>query len=134
MSYSLTHIDPRFLDVLWPDISALLGRAISKNKGECDLSQLRAQIAYGGAHLLVWQAGETIVAAVTVEFKQYPNFRSAHVAYMAGMTSEEFWQSFRDWARNSGASNVECLCGEGEERLFQRYGMKTVYRMMRTEL
>ncbi len=130
----LIHINPHYLDRVWPEVETLLAQAIAKNKGESDLSQLRAQIAYGGAHLLVWQEGNSVVSVVTVEFKQYPNFRSAHVAYMAGSTSDDFWQAFKDWARTSGASNVECLCGEGEERLFHRYGMHTEYHMMRAAL
>jgi hypothetical protein len=130
----LTHIDPRYLDTVWPEVSPLLADAVAKNRGECDLSQLRAQIAYGGAQLLVWHEGDDVVSAASIEFKQYPNFRAAHVAYLAGKTSPEFWDAFRDWARKTGASCVESLCGAGEERLFQHYGMETTYRMMRASL
>lgn len=130
----LTHIDPRYLDAVWPDVAPLLQQAVAKNHGESDLSQLRAQIAYGGAQLIVWHEGDEIIAAASIEFKQYPNFRAAHVAYLAGQSSAEFWEAFKDWARKSGASCVESLCGPAEERLFQHYGMETTYRMMRASL
>jgi hypothetical protein len=130
----LTHIDPRFLDAVWPEVAPILAKAIAKNNGECDLAQLRAQIAYGGAHLLVWQEGEATIAAASIEFKQYPNFRAAHVAYLAGQTSNDFWGAFRAWAKASGASCVEGWCGEAEERLFKHFGMTPTYRLMRDTL
>lgn len=128
----LTHIDPRYLDKIWPQVDKLLSSAISKNKGESDLSQLRAQIAYGGAQLLVWQEDDELSVA-TVEFKQYPNYRSAHVSYLAGKTGEEFWKAFKEWAGQHGASYVECLCGPAEARLYGRFGMTAEYTMMRAK-
>lgn len=130
----ITHIDPRHLDAVWPEVSPLLAEAVAKNKGECDLSQLRAQIAYGGAQLLVWHEGDDVVSAASIEFKQYPNFRAAHVAYLAGKTSQEFWDAFRDWARKTGASCVECLCAPPQARLFTKYGMAETYRVVRARL
>ena len=130
----LTHINPAFLDTVWPDVSQLLGTAIAKNHGEADLGQVRAQIAFGGAQLLVWEGDHPVESVCVVEFKQHANFRSALVAYLAGKTSEEFWSEFKGWAKQHGASQVECLCDRGQEKIFHRYGMETVYRLMRIRL
>lgn len=128
----LTHINPIHLDTVWPDVAPLLAEAIAKNHGEATLDQVRMQIAYGSAELLVHEQDATSIAVV--EFKQHPNYRVAHVSYMAGAASEDFWLAFKRWAAASGASQVECLCGPGEERLFARYGMETAYRLMRASL
>jgi hypothetical protein len=130
----LTHIDRRYLDQVWPAVAPMLAQAVEKNQGEGDLSQLRAQIAYGGAELLVWSVDDEVRGAVTVEFKQYPNYRAAHIAYMGGEHHAEYLDEFKAWARVQGASVLECLCGASHERLFHRYGWQTTYTMMRQSL
>lgn len=129
----LTHIDRRYLDQVWPSVAPMLAQAVEKNHGENDLAQLRAQIAFGGAHLLIWEAGEERTA-VTVEFKQYANYRTAWVSYMAGVLTPEAFLAFAAWARDKGASKIECLAGESQARLFTKQGFREAYRLMRYEL
>lgn len=129
----LTHIDPRQLDKVWPTVAPLLSRAIEKNAGECDLSQLRAQIAYGGAQLLVWEGdGKTVVA--TVEFQQYPNYRTALLTYVGGEGADGALAELKPWADAHGASKIECWCGPAQARLFARWGFQETHRAMRIDL
>lgn len=127
----LTHIDRRYLDQVWPAVAPILAQAVEKNQGEGDLSQLRAQIAYGGAELLVWSVDDEVRGAVTVEFKQYPNYRAAHIAYMGGEHYAEYLDEFKQWAHQQGASVLECLCGPSQARLFAQQGFTEAYRHMR---
>lgn len=129
----LTHIDRRYLDAVWPTVAPVLQRAVEKNHGENDMAQLRAQIAFGGAHLLVWEAGEERTAVVA-EFKQYANYRTAWVSYMSGALTAEALLAFATWARDMGASKIECLAGEAQARLFTKHGFHEAYRLMRYEL
>lgn len=129
----ITHIDPRFLDVVWPEVSPVLEAAVAENHGEETLDQLRARIAFGGAALLVGDFNGSRSVAV-IEFTQHANFRVAMVNYLAGETSDGAWEEFKSWARGAGASKMECRCRPVLLRLFSRYGFDEVYRVARCEL
>lgn len=131
---SFIHIDPRFLDRVWPEVAPILERAIAQSHGEHTIDQLRAEIAFGGSHLLVQSDGEAVIAAATVQFKQYPNFRTAWVSYLAGKTSDEAWSVLKQWAIDHGASYIESLCGPAQARLFSHYGFEEAYRLVRCKL
>lgn len=130
----MIHVDPRFLDRVWPKVEAMLATAIAYNHGEHTIDQLRAEIAYGGSNLLVQMDGEDVIAVATVQFKQYPGFRTAWVSYLAGKTSAEAWDRLKAWSSDNGASFIECLCDESHARLFDEYGFKDTYHLMRCEL
>ena len=132
----LTHIDRRYLDQVWPAVAPLLAQAVEKNHGEGDLAQLRAQVAYGGAELLVWQEKpeDAIRAVATVEWKQYPNYRAAWVSYMSGHEMAGAMGEVREWAKQQGASKIECLCGKAQAKLFEQRGFAEAYRLMRYDL
>ena len=131
----LIQIDPRFLDSAWPRVEGLLSSAIATNHGEHTPDQLRMEIAYGVSILLVYadDAGN-VGSAATVQFKQYPGFRSAWISYLAGKSSPESWGALTSWAKDNGASCIECLCGPSQARLFERFGFKDTYRVMRNAL
>jgi hypothetical protein len=130
----LVHIDPRFLDKVWVEVGPVLAEAVATNKGEHTLDQLRAEIAYGGSHLLVYQVGETVKGAATISFKQYPNYRTAWVSYMAGHDTADALPLLKQWAAEHGASHLECLCGAGQAKLFEQRGFTEAYRLMRCGL
>jgi len=111
----------------------LLAHAVAENLGESDLAQLRAQIAYGDVHLLVWE-GEDRLGVAVVEFKQYPNFRSLHVMYAAGEDVGAALEELKPWADARGASKIECWCGDAQARLFKRSGFREAYKVMRVDV
>lgn len=131
---NFTHIDQKHLDAVWPAVSSMLDEAIQAGCGESDISQLRAKIAFGGAHLLVIDDGKSVVSVAVLSFTQYANYRAAHIEYMAGHAEADMLEEVKGWARAHGASKIQCLCDEPRARLFGRVGLSKVYNMMRADL
>lgn len=130
----LTLINPDYLDVVWPTIADLLSRAITTNHGEETIDQVRMQIAEGRKYLFIWHEGERPITVVVVGMQQMPNCRIAHVAYLAGDSTEAGWSSLKEACRKLGASKVQAFCGKPQARLFRRFGLTDTYTVMRAEL
>jgi hypothetical protein len=134
MAGQLIHIDPIHLDSVWPHVEALLSAAVAKAHGEVDISQLRAQIVRGDAELLVWEMDGQVQSAGTVNFINYPNYRVAYVSFLSGKFTAESFGSLQEWCRRLGASMIQCWTDDAIARLYQRYGFKKAYNVMRIDL
>lgn len=130
----LTHIDPRYLDAVWQTVAPMLAESVVVNRGEEDLSQLRARIAFGGSELLVWESDDGVQGVATVEWKQYPNYRVAFVSNMAGHQTAEALPELCAWAKQHGASKLECMCHGARARLYRQRGFTEDYSVMRYKL
>lgn len=128
------HIDPIYLDTVWPHVEALLFSAVAKAHGEVDISQLRAEIVRGDVILVIWQDDGKVVSAGTVSFINYPNYRVAYVSFLSGRFSEASFSAFKDWCRRCGASKIQCWTDDAIARLYQRYGATKAYNVMRFDL
>ena len=130
----LTHIDPRYLDTVWPQVSGQLSRALKTNKGEETLDQVRLKVVQGHYSLLVHTEGDDIETVVIAEFIDHPNTRIAHLAYVAKTISPAGLAAFREWAKTHGASQMQAFCADAQSRLFKRYGFTDTYHVMRVAL
>lgn len=130
----LVHIDPRYLDAVWPHVEALLSEAIDRAHGETDISQLKMEIRQGITELFVWQEADVVITAGTVSFTNYPNYRVANVSYLGGRYTDESFQAMKSWLASLGASHLQCWCDDAAARLYTRYGMRHAYNVMRCEL
>lgn len=134
MAVTLTHINPIYLDAVWPKVVGLLSSAVAKAKGEITLDQLRYQVLSGRAHLLVTEDSGEVVSAATVEFVNYPNFRVAYCSFMAGSTGSGQFEALKNWAVEQGASRIDCWTDDATARLFSRFGFAKQYNVLRVEL
>lgn len=133
---SLVAIDRRYIDQAWPFVVDMLKPAVECNHGEATLEQVRSQIAYGDASLLVWQEDQTPTGAAVVEFVQHPNMRVAHISYIGGrsIVRQDVFNQVKEWCRSQGASEVRALCDEAHARLFGRTGFTEIYRLVKVTL
>lgn len=131
---TLTLIDSIHLDAVWAIVAPILARAIRANHGEESLDQVRMQIAEGRKYLFIWHEGERPITVVVVGMQQMPNCRIAHVAYLAGESTEAGWSSLKEACRKLGASKIQAFCGKPQARLFRRFGMADAYTVMRADL
>lgn len=135
MPGTFTHINPIYLDRVWPEVEPLLSRAVAKGRGEIDISQLRADVVRGDVELFVWQDDEgQVETAGIVRFTAYPNYRVAHVSFLGGRYSDESFDMLKTWCRNNGASYIQCWTDDAAGRLYQRYGFEKAYNVMRFKL
>lgn len=131
----LTHIDPRFLDAVWPDVADLLDSALKKGDGEMTIDQMKLLVRQGYFQLVLWHEGDEVVSAGVVEPINYPNYRVARAAYLSGRYTEESFAALRDWCRDVlGAVKVECFGSDAIARLYSHYGFEKKYNMLRIDL
>lgn len=132
----LIHVQRKYLDQAWPTAEGLLSVAIGCNHGEATLDQVKSQIAYGGADLLLWYEGEACLGAAVIEFVQHPNVRVAHISYIGGrgIVRDDVFAELSNWCRQQGASEIRALCDESHARLFERTGFYEIYRMVKVAL
>lgn len=134
MPGQFSHIDPIYLDTVWPHVEALLFSAVAKAHGEVDISQLRAEIGRGDVCLVVWEEGGQVISAGTVTFINYPNYRVAYVSFLSGRFSAESFEALKAWCRSLGASKIQCWTDDAIARLYERYGAVKAYNVMRFDL
>ena len=128
----LIHIAPKFLDEVWPQVEPLLLPAVASNRDEATLAQVKMQLAYGQADLLLWEVDAVLLGAGVVEFVQHPNKRVAHVSYAGGrqLMTPVMFAAVKAWCRQQGASEIRALCGAAQARLFRRLGYEPIYSMI----
>ena len=131
---TLTLINSTHLDAVWAMVAPILSRAIQENHGEESIDQVRMQIAEGRKYLFIWHEGERPITVVVVGMIQMPNCRMAHVAYLAGESTEEGWAELKQACRQLGASKIQAFCGKPQARLFRRFGLADTYTVMRADL
>lgn len=132
---TLIWIDRCFLDDVWPTVAPLLARAVACNRGEASIDQVRAQVVYGQAELLVAQGDDgAALGAAIVQFVSHPGYRVANVSYLAGRTSPAMFEELKRWCRSMGASKLQGIGSEATARLWSRYGFEKAYVIVRADL
>lgn len=130
-----THIDPRFLDSVWPDVVGLLESALKKACGEITIDQIKLLVRQGYFQLFVWHEDDNVVCAGVVETIDYPNFRVAQCSFMSGRYSPEALAALEGWCLNTlGASYLQCHVDDATARLYARYGLEKKYNVLRKSL
>lgn len=134
---TLVHFDAARLDLVWPEVSALLGAALEKGEGELDLSQLRMLIATRQADLVIVQDGGQVVGAIAIEFIQYPNYRVANFIATGGrrlFARDSDLEQLKTWLKSRGASKIQGYCPPAVARLWGRLGFHVAYQVVRCDL
>jgi hypothetical protein len=133
----LIQIDRKYVDAAWPIAAPMLAPAVALNQGETTLDQLRAQVAFGAATLLVWQENDVPTGAGVIHMEQYPNLRVAHFSYFGGrgLVNPRVFEEVKTWCRSQGATELRGYCrDEAHARLYRRAGCDEIYRVMRSTL
>lgn len=130
-----SHIDPRYLDAVWPKVESLLASAIAKGYGEATVDQMKLVVRQGFASLVVWHENDEVISAGIVEFINYPQYRVARCSYLSGRYTEESFAALKDWCKEAmGASKIECFGSDAIARLYANYGFEKKYNMLRSDL
>lgn len=116
-------------DRLWPQIAALVERALPYGRGEYSLDDIRAGIKSES----LFAAG--VVQEACVRFVvicavcQYPQKRVLYVVFGAGREGELLRDSVLGAARTLGCDWIETRCRSSVVKLFARAGFDTGYNV-----
>ena len=133
----LIHVDPRFLNNVWPKVAPMLQRAIDLDPDEIDISQVELLIRQGHMQLLVWENDEKeVTGAATVEFIDYPKKRVAVVGLMGGtgIVRDAVFSLAQEWMRKNGATLAKCWAKGSLVKMYEKMGMENTHQVMRMAL
>jgi hypothetical protein len=126
----------RLLTQHWPAVAALLAPAFEHARGEFEAPDLLELCRDGRAvaSLAFDDAGAPCMAMV-FEFLAYPRRTVVHVLALAGRDLRQvgvlFWAQFREWARESGASEIQASTRPAMTRTLRRLGFTHSYDTVR---
>lgn len=106
---SLVLLPPHEVIDRWPQLRALLAGAVEEGHGELEVDDI-LRLATGGRMFVFVLRGEADIAAVTVEFVDYPRHRAMVVGFGGGRGAaphaDHIAQVLRGFARRAGAQRL----------------------------
>jgi len=128
-------VAPNHIDQAWRDGAHRLSEAIERARDEVTADQLKMQLARGEMTLLLLKVGG-VDSWYVVEFVQKPNMRVlfVHAMVAAGATTEAAMGKLEEYARQGGASAIDCACYGAAARIFARFGFDEIYSIARKPL
>ena len=128
-------VPTNYLQVVWPKVSHMIDSAMKHAKGEINTDQIKVYLATGEYQLLVFLEGKTIIAAVVIEWINYPNARVMFINAMGGKTNKTCADKMFEWAKQNGATSVRGAAHESVARLWKmKFGFETIYYLVEKKL
>ncbi len=120
----------------WPAVGELLQPVLRAAKGEFDIEDLEELCRDGRAVAgAVFDEGGRMVLALVFEFLLFPQISTVNVIALAGHDMDEaaatFWPTFREWAKESGASHIQASTSPAMSRLLRPLGFRHTYDLVR---
>jgi hypothetical protein len=107
-------------------------------RGEFTLKDIERMTAEGKVITAVAELDGVGKIAMAFEFVHYPQTLAVNVMALGGSgldeAAAEFWDAFKSWCKDAGASVIEASCSDAMARMLGRIGFETVYRVVRAEL
>ena len=126
-------VSPTHIDQAWREGASKLSQATKRAADECTGDQLKYRLARGELTLITVTSDPPLWLAVN--FNQHPNMRVLFIYAMAGATSGEAMRLVEQYAKQGGASAIECAAYGAAARIGERrYGLSEVYRILRKPL
>ena len=107
-------------------------------RGEFTVEDIRRMTEAGRVITALIEKDGKAVLAMAFEFIHYPQKLAVNILALGGQSvdeaASEFWETFKEWCRSTGASAIEASCSDAMARLLRRQEFKSVYRVVRLEL
>jgi hypothetical protein len=120
----------------WPTASRLLAPVLQAARGEFTVDDLLELCRDGRAVAgMAFEDGEPVMAMV-FEFVHFPRKTVLRVIALAGRDLQRiagtFWPSFTEWAKESGAAEIEACVAPAMGRMLKPLGFTHTYNTVRT--
>jgi hypothetical protein len=128
---------PSELHAQWPDIAGLLDPVVrDAARGEFTLDDLHQLCADGRMIAGTCSDARGVMMAMVFEFRHYPQQMAVNIVALGGRdlhaVSAAFWNTFRAWVKEAGATHIEALCSKPMARLLMREcGFESAYEQVR---
>lgn len=126
----------RLITEHWPAAGKLLQPVLHAVRGEWTVDDLEDLCRDGRAVAgIAFDAGGEPFMAMVFEFRHYPRKTTVNVIALAGRDLDElastFWPSFIEWAKESGAVEIEACALPAMTRMLRPLGFTHTYNAVR---
>ena len=125
------------VNLAWPQCEAMLEKALDYSRGAYNVGDAKVFAVTGMWNLLVAvDSANTIRGAALVQYYNRPHDRVAFIIAMGGrlITNPDTFQQMSAILRSRGATALEGGCRPSVARLWERYGMVEMYRIVGVKL
>lgn len=115
----IVHVtDLALVEAMWPVVGPMLAPAVSLSNGCYEVDDVLAELRTGQQQLWVdWVDGQTVNAAMTTMFDQYPRKKTLKVVFVGGRKMKKWLPEFislvEAFARKNGADLLEGFFRKG---------------------
>jgi len=136
------HVPIQYVHVMWPIVAPMLAALWDSDPvpapgaDECSMEQMQMLLSDGRWQLLVIMDDNAVVGVMLVNVFNRPQHRVAFVQAIAGrfVITDEVMTQLQQYARQWGASKLECACRPAMQRLLSRVGMVEKYTVLEVRL
>lgn len=125
----------RLITEHWPAAAALLEPVLGAARGEFTIPDLEEMCREGRAIAGLAFEGDAPVMAIVFEWRHYPRFTVLNIIALAGRDLSKlagtFWPTFLQWAKESGADEIEARTRPAMTRMLRRLGFTFTYDVVR---
>jgi hypothetical protein len=133
----LYYVSSQQLPAVWDKVAPLLQKAVDIEPDFMTIEQVEYAIRIGKTQLLIWEEPEEgITGAATVEFIDYPRYRTAHVLMMGGkgIVRDHVFKEAIAWMKANGATVAQCWCRDELVPMYKKMGMDATHHVMRMKI
>lgn len=127
---------PELISLHWWSVMRLIDPVVHQAaRGEFTLQDLTAMVESGRAFAAIALDDEKPVLAMVFEFRHYPSKMTLNVMALGGRdlagVAVSFWPQFLEWAKESGASEIEACTSPAMTRALTGLGFQHTYDIVR---
>lgn len=125
----------RLITQHWAAVGRMLEPVLDAVRGEFTVDDLQELCRDGRAVAGIAYEGDEPLLAMVFEFRFYPRKTALNVIALAGrdlhQVASTFWPSFLEWAKESGATEVEACALPAMTRMLRPLGFSHTYNFVR---
>jgi hypothetical protein len=133
-----TVVPPQVIDVVWPEVSKMMQKAIDTTSGVFDIDSIYGALQTGD--YLLWLVTEDTkpIAAITTRISVYPRGKGLSMDWIGGERMAEWLPMAHEtmvrYAKDNGCTHLEGYGRKAWGRWLQKYGWEPNYIAYKMEL
>lgn len=135
---TVTDVNIRDIDTLWPLVKDLLQRAIDRNQGEFTLEDIYDSLVLGTMTLwIAYDKDRKIQASAVCEMRRFSQRLICYIILLSGEGFEDWhWaiNAIEEWARENGADAIAAYTRLGFIKTMKKYGFRVPYTVIQKDL
>lgn len=136
---SIAAVKPIMLDLVWPIVSPLIEKAIHHSNGELSVDTIKEQVLSGALLLLTVADGDGVIAALTLEKRNFPTGKTIVNIVTAGGSNMDIWmdkvlEAIEKVTEEMGCDELYIVGRAGWQKALQKKGFTVSHTVLTKKL